>query len=102
MRNDQKRRAQTSIRIAQEELQQIASGCRNERTLDLSERREQADWQMCYLLRNLIETLPQNIGAQVQACSDLRNHLWSEEYRRTYYAAQEKASPSCLQASDSL
>jgi len=101
MTKDQKDKAQTAIRVTQSMLQHIMSG-QYELARDLREQRQCVDWQLCLLLCGLLPTLPQDVRAQVQACYDLREQVWSTEYMNAYHAAQKEASPSCLAASDSL
>ena len=101
MTKGQKQWATTSIHVVQEGLQTIVNG-QHESAHLLDKRRQYADWELCYLLRELIPTLPQTVREQVQACYDLREQVWSAEYAKDYYDAQEKASPSCLAAADSL
>jgi hypothetical protein len=101
MTNEQKQHATISIEVVQEQLQAIVSG-QHERAQMLEKRRQYVDWQVCYLLAHLIPTLPRSIRAQVQACYDLREQAWSEEYAQAYYDAQKEASPTGLTAQDSL
>jgi hypothetical protein len=101
MTKDQKHYAHIATQVAQEQLQRIANG-QYKYAQALHERRHCVDRHICYLLDHLISTLPKEVRAEVQACYNLREQVWSEEYMTSYYAEQEKASPSCLQASDSL
>jgi hypothetical protein len=100
MTNEQKKQTQHSIHVAQDALQRIVQG-QDPHASKLGDRRDFADWELNYLLRNLIPALPADLRADVQACYDLREQVWSDDYREAYYA-QQKTSPSCLAASDSL
>lgn len=91
--------AQVSINVAQDALQRIVDG--HSEAEDLGQRRDCADWELCWLIRALISVLPNDLRAGVQTCSDLREKVWSQDYQNQYYA-QQKASPSCLPATDSL
>lgn len=89
------------VRLVQRMLQTLADGQDTDiATLDM--RRDRADWQMVHLLREIIPLLPNDLRTEVQACLSLNDHVWSPEYSQAYYRAQKEASPSCLQASDSL
>jgi hypothetical protein len=56
---------------------------------------------VCWLFNKLIPMLPNNLQVDLQACYDLREQVWSENYENGYHA-QQKTSPSCLQALDSF
>jgi hypothetical protein len=99
MTNEQKQRISISITVARDALQRMVDG--EAETENLSQRRDRADWEVCWLFKKLIPVLPNNLQAGLQACYDLREQVWSDDYRDGYFAQQE-TSPSCLQASDSF
>jgi hypothetical protein len=99
MTNEQKQRISMSITVARDALQRIVEG--EAEAENLSQRRDRADWEVCWLFNKLIPMLPNDLQASLQACYDLREQVWSEDYRNGYYTQQE-TSPSCLQALDSF
>jgi hypothetical protein len=110
MTNEQKEQAQWRIDYEQHELQQLEAGQwpawakrlgRAETPL-LDQRRMYADWCLKTVLTALLPILPKALRVTVQACFDLRERIWSEEYMNAYYQKQKEASPECLAASDSL
>lgn len=110
MTNEQKKWAHVRMTVEQRELQQLEAGQwpewakYTERTgpPPLDTRRRCADWCLITVLKALLPTLPAHLRIPVQACLDLRERIWSEEYLNAYYDAQQKTSPACLAASDSL
>lgn len=110
MTNDQKERAQFTLAYEQHELQQLKAGqwpawanrLGRTETPSLDQRRMYADWCLKAVLTALLPALPKALRVTVQACLDLRERVWSEEYLNNYYQAQQKASPECLAAADSL
>jgi hypothetical protein len=98
MNKEQRQKAALNIQVTQKSLQEIGAGT-YPGVPTLERRRQCADWQLCYMLRDFIPTLPHDLRAQVQACYDAREHQWSSAYAETYYAeqgAQEKARSGCL------
>lgn len=114
MTNEQKQHISRSLADEKQELQQLEAGQWPKwakwpgrhlpEKISLDERRRYADWCLRAVLYSILPTLPGDLQTEVQACYDLREHIWSEAYRKAYYAAQQQqqASPECLQASDSL
>lgn len=95
----------------QRELEQLERGewpdwtthtRRTSSTTTLEARRRMADWCLKEVLKAILPALPKYVRVIVQSCLDLREHIWSVEYMNAYFEAQEKASPVCLAASDSL
>jgi hypothetical protein len=109
MTNDQKERVQWHLALERRELQQLEAGQRppwavrpdrpQEIPLDLNRRCTYAEWCLKRVLIALLPTLPADLRTAVQACLDLREHIWSREYMNAYYA-QKETSPECLAASE--
>lgn len=92
-----------------QELEQLEVGewpawCVEDRSTPpgLDIRRRYADWCLLAVLRALVPVVPRSLRGVVQTCLDMRERIWSSEYRSAYYHLREKASPECLPASDSL
>lgn len=110
MTSDQKEWVQSRLAREQDELQHLEAGQwpvwvthrGRGKTPSLDERRMYADWCLKAILMALLPTLPKALRVTVQACFDLRERIWSIEYMNVYHEAQQKASPECLAASDSL
>ena len=100
MTNGQKDLIHLSIEQTHDALQRLVEG-HDPTAASLSDRRDYACWELNYLLSHLIPSLPSDLQAEVQACYDLREYIWGEEYRHAY-STQQKTSPECLAASDSL
>lgn len=102
MTKEQKEKALQCIHRAQDHLQMVANGqspYTKNAISDLSKRREQADWELEYLFKHLAEFLPQALLPGIQACFDLNEHIWSNEYLEAFWAqfwAQKKARSESL------
>jgi hypothetical protein len=101
MTNEQQEYAQRSLIRIQRHLQQIETG-QDPKALDLSDRRMHASWQLGYALKAIVEVLPKDLRTSVQACLDVEARVWSVDYLDAYFTTQQKTSPVCLAAVDSL
>lgn len=91
--------ARISIKVTQDALQRIVDG--HSDAENLMQQRDFADWELCWLLRNLIPVLPNDLRAGVQTCCDLREQAWGRNPMDQSHT-QQKTSPVCLAATDSL
>ncbi len=95
MTNEQKEDVLWNLAYAQRMLQDIAGG-QHPDAQALADRRMFADWKLCRLLHKLVPALPEDLRAEVEACSTLREFVWSPTYAETYYQAKEKTSSESL------
>jgi hypothetical protein len=93
MNNDEKRQVQSALEVAKENLQKIEAGQDYilATEIDLDERRQKADWQLCWLLHKIIPALPKDLRAEVQACHAANERVWSKEYQERYFLHKKKA-----------
>lgn len=88
------------LRGVKETLQVLEQG-QDRYAQSLEERRTCAGWRLEFILEQVAEALPATVRREVADCIAITKRVWSDEYRMAY-EAQQKASPSCLPASDSL
>lgn len=93
MTNEQTKRMQLCVQMVQNRLHAIETG-QGPNTDGLTSRREQVNWEWCWLLAQLIPALPIEMQAEVQDCYETRECVWSEAYHREYYNHKKTSSPS--------
>ena len=85
------RNARSYAQIVLKNINQLNAEVHTGASTDLSRRREQSDWLLCHLLKELVPVLPEEIRGIVKEAVTTREHLWSSEYFNAFYAAKEAA-----------
>jgi hypothetical protein len=102
MTNEQRNSLLFGLEWATTHIQAIDAGAD-----DLYKKADRMDVQLLLLLKNVIQALPQDLRQQAQACINVRERVSDAILARidehlAQWETQKEASPSCLQASDSL
>lgn len=101
MTNEQKRVLLCHVEGVKTSLEDIEKGL-NPSAQSLEDRRVSSGWRLEFLLEEVAIALPKDVRKAVEACIAITERVWSHEYSTTYATTQQKASPECLPASDSL
>jgi hypothetical protein len=93
MTNEEKQQMLHNLAYEQRCLERIEAG-QDPHAQTLSERSEQADWRLRFVLQDILPALPKEVRAGVQECLHINAHIWSLEYLQAYYAQQKTSSSS--------